>query len=309
MSSLPKVAVAGAGNIGIPIVNALLNSGHYAVTVLSRSPDASTKYADKIPSSPNLSYATVDYDSVSSLTETLQDHFAVVSTLTTTSVSDQKPLIDASIAAGVTRFIPSEFGSNTLNPNAAQLPVFGGKLAINKLLADLAEKHPNFSYTCIMNGPFFDWGLDVGFLINPKKRSATLYDGGDRHFSTTTLASVGKAVVGVLQNLDATKNKHVRVHDTVITQNKIIEITKKINGLPWDVKEATLEETRRTAGEKLKSGKQEEIGGAMIMYLMSAVFGGDEYGADFSKEGTDNEVLGVPVMTEEEVEDVVRRYT
>lgn len=311
MSSLPKIAVAGVGNVGIPVVNALLDSGHYQVTILTRSPDTATKVADKIPSNQLLSYATVDYNSVESLTTALKDHLGIVSTISTTSISSQKPLIDAALAAGVTRFISSEFGSDTTNVNSAALPIFAGKIAINNLLDDLAKSHTNFSYTSIMTGPFFDWGLQVGFLLNPKARTATIYDGGDRKWSTSTLSTVAKAVLGVFGNLDATKNRHIRVHDAVVSQNQIIEITKKINGLPWETKEASTEESRRVADEKLKSatapgGNPEEIGGAMIMYLMSAVFGGDEYGADFSKAGTENEVLGVPVMSEKEVEDVVR---
>lgn len=122
MSSLPRIAVAGAGNIGIPIINALISSNCYAVTVLSRSPDASTKYTDQIPASPDLTYATVDYASVPSLTEAIAGHRAVVSTLGSTSIGEQKPLIEACIAAKIQRLIPSGFGSDTVNLNAAELP-------------------------------------------------------------------------------------------------------------------------------------------------------------------------------------------
>lgn len=308
MSPLPKVAVAGAGNLGIPIINALLQSKQYSVTVLSRSPDAATKYSDSIPSDPNVSFAAVDYDSLSSLTEALQGHFAVVSTLTTSSVASQKTLIDAAVAAKVTRFIPSEFGSDTTNPNSAKLPVYGAKLGVEKILTNVAKENPQFSYTLIINGPFFDWGLAAGFFIDTKKRTATIYDGGDCPFSTTTLATIGKAVVAVFNNLDATKNRIIKIHDTVITQNKIIEITKKLNGKSWSLEENTTDASREAAYAKLASGKPEDIGPAMISFLFSAVFGGDEYGADFSKTGTDNELLGIPEFTEEQVEEVVSRY-
>lgn len=308
MSSLPKVAVAGAGNLGVPIIRALLASEQYRVTVLSRNANAASSYSDKIPNDSNLGFVTVDYTSVASLTEALQGHLAVVSTLGTTTINTQKYLIDAAVAAKVTRFIPSEFGSDTTNPNAAKLPVYGAKLGIEKILKDLAKENPAFSYTLIINGPFFDWCLENNLFVDAKNRSATLYNGGDVGFSTTTLATIAKTVVAVLNNIDATKNRIIKVHEAVITQNKIIEVAKKVDRRPWDLKESTTDAVRADAYAKLKSGKQQEIFPAMIGFLMSAIFGGDEYGSDISKVGTDNEEFGIPVMTDEEVEEVIRRY-
>lgn len=161
-----------------------------------------------------------------------------------------------------------------------------------------------------MTGPFFDWGLEHGVLPDVKNRAVTRYNGGDRRFTTTTLASAAKAVVGVLDNLDATRNRDVKVYGTVITQNKIMEIAEKIDGRKWTVKEADLADVRRAAQEKLENanGDMGAIMGAMIMFLAPAVYGGDEYGADFTRGRTDNELLGVPVMSEREVEELVARY-
>src|SRR5690242_16544214 len=105
-----KVAVAGAtGNVGIPILKELLAAG-FSVTALTRQGSSS---ASKLPSDANLTVKEVDFTSVPSLTEALKGHFAVVSTLATIAVGSQDLLIDAAAAAGVTRFIPSEFGSDT----------------------------------------------------------------------------------------------------------------------------------------------------------------------------------------------------
>jgi hypothetical protein len=70
----------------------------------------------------------------------------------------QKPLIDAAVEAGVKRFVPSEFGSNTLEPNALRY------LDHSKLHAEAVEhlkskegQGNGFSWTAIACGPFFDW--------------------------------------------------------------------------------------------------------------------------------------------------------
>jgi hypothetical protein len=44
------------------------------------------------------------------------------------TVSIQPRLIDAAIEAGVKRFIPSEFGADTLNEKSRLLPVYPGKV-------------------------------------------------------------------------------------------------------------------------------------------------------------------------------------
>jgi hypothetical protein len=39
-------------------------------------------------------------------------------------------LVDAAVAVGVKRYLPSEYGVNTTHPNTAKLPIFGDKIAI-----------------------------------------------------------------------------------------------------------------------------------------------------------------------------------
>jgi hypothetical protein len=51
----------------------------------------------------------------------LRGQDAVISAVGATGFVDQKKFIDASIRAGVKRFIPSEFSSNTLSDAVIQL--------------------------------------------------------------------------------------------------------------------------------------------------------------------------------------------
>ncbi|KIW12908.1 hypothetical protein PV08_08095 [Exophiala spinifera] len=301
-SSSKRIAVAGVGSLGLPVVLALLEAGH-AVTILTRS--ASTK-KEGIPAGANVEYAAVDYTSVESLKKALEGHYGVVSTLTTTSVGAQAPLIEASVQAGVSRFIPSEFGSDTTNPKAKALPVYGAKIATQEKIEEVAAKNPGWSYTAVINGAFFDWGVKFGFLgVDLKKHTATLYNGGDRRFSTTTLAGVAKAVVGIFSHPEETKNREIRVHETVITQKKIIDIAKRLDPAEWTYKAADTEELKNQSFEVLKSGKVEEIPGAMINFLASAIWG-EGYGSEFVE--TENDLLGVPLLDEAEVEKVIAQY-
>jgi len=295
-----KVAVAGAtGNLGLPLVKVLL-AADYAVTVLTRKGSDS---ASKLPKDSNITVVEVDYSSIPSLTEALKGHTAVVSTLATTSVGSQNPLIDAAIAAGVSRFIPSEFGSDTVNPKSAALPVFKYKVETAKYLEAAASKHPSFSYTLIANGPFLDWGLQVGFIVNAAKHSATVFNGGDVPFSATTLDTIGRAVVGVLQHPAETANRAIYIQDALVTQNQLIQYAKDKDGAEWDITSKSTENIREESLAELAKGPDADIHSAMFGFLTSAIFG-EGYGGDYSGH-LDNELLGLKGLTDADVRKLV----
>jgi uncharacterized protein YbjT (DUF2867 family) len=99
----------------------------------------------------------VDYDDPKSLIAALKGADAVVSAISSSAVPVQMKLIDASIEAGVKRFIPSEFGGDTFNEKSSQLPVYRGKLAVTEYLKQKASED-KIEYTAIMTGPFLDFG-------------------------------------------------------------------------------------------------------------------------------------------------------
>lgn len=112
----------------------------------------------------------MDYTDHEQLEAALQGQHAVISTLgdTAGAVAAQEALIHASIAVGVKRFIPSEFGSDTMNPRVRSFPFFADKLRHQEMLKQTAEANPtSFSYSIVITGPFLDWGLSVvPFILN-----------------------------------------------------------------------------------------------------------------------------------------------
>lgn len=87
----------------------------------------------------------------------------------------QTTLVDAAIAAGVKRFIPSDFGLNTPNMAAVEehVPLLYARLKPKKMVLEYLEEkvklHPEFSWTAIGSGPYFDWVCRVYFYANIKK--------------------------------------------------------------------------------------------------------------------------------------------
>lgn len=295
-----KVALAGAtGNLGPAILKALLDAG-FDVTILSRKGSTST---DSLPHHPNQKIIKVDYKSVDDLTAALQGVEAVVSTLTGSAFDETKPLIDAAVAVGVKRFIPSEFGVDTKNPLNQALPVFQAKIKAQEYIESMAKAHPSFTYTYIFNNAFFDWGLKVGFVASAKEHKITLWDGGDVPISMTTVATIGKAVAGTLQNQEATKNRAVFIHDTVFTLRQLIDFVKKIDGKEWTIEPKATKDAEKEAYEELQK-PQPNIGKAMGNFIFRGAFSKD-HTPDFTGK-TDNKLFGVPEDDTEYLTKVVK---
>ncbi|CAK4034910.1 NAD(P)-binding [Lecanosticta acicola] len=293
MPAYPKVAVAGAtGNLGPSVVRELVNAG-IQVTTISRSGKT-----DGLPS--DVKTVKVDYGSQDSLVSALQGHDAVVSLLP--KHDQQDVLIDAAIAAGVKRFLPSEFGSNIAGNSAtASLPVFAGKAKTQKYLE---SKKDQISYTYVVNGLFLDWGLGLGLNIN-LKGPTNLYDGGNVKFSTTLLSDVGKAVVGILKHPDETKDRAVYVQSASVTQNELLEIAKKVKpGYQPETNHVDVKQLEEGAYEKLRKG--EDVGTAYFHFIVASVFR-PEFGSDWSAKN-DNELLGIKELSQKELEEVVAKY-
>jgi nucleoside-diphosphate-sugar epimerase len=233
----------------------------------------------------------------------LKGQDAVVSAVGTEGLPGQNTVIDAAVAAGVKRFLPSEFGSDLSNPKPKALPVFGYKVAVAAHIEEVASKNPKFSYTYVRNGPFLDWGLEHNFLLDLASGKPRIFDGGNQIFSTTTLESVGRAVVGVLSKPDETKNRAVYVQDLTTSQNRLLALAKEIAPeKSFEPVPINLDDVLRSSNEKLSKG--EVTMEVMVGYLHVAIFK-EGYGGKIEKD--DNELLGLGLKTEEDIKAILRK--
>lgn len=298
--NISKVALVGAtGNLGPAILKALLDAG-FDVTILSREGSAST---DSLASHPRQMITKVNFDNTDSITSALRGVEGVVSNVSSSALLTQKPIIDAAIAAGVRRFLPSDFGSDLSVESNRSVPLNTPKVEIHRYLVEKSKEYPDFSYTGVHTGPFFDWCLRHGLYGNLKTHEVTLWDGGNTKFSTTTLASVGKAVVGVFRNLEGTKNQELRVADATITQRELIGIVKEIDGIEWTTNTASTGEAYQVALKEIK--KPQPNMEVFIYNQLYRIMFSDEQGVSFESR-LNNDKVGLPLMTKDQVKEVVR---
>jgi len=127
MVHTPTFAVAGAtGGLGPAIVKELV-ANNFRVTVLTRKGSSSARDIQK---SELLHFAEIDYSDVKGMTDVLRGIDIIVSTVGNPGLDNQIPLIDAAVAAGVKRFIPSEFGADSEQPQNKLLPLYVRKRRI-----------------------------------------------------------------------------------------------------------------------------------------------------------------------------------
>ena len=136
------------GNLGPSVLDALVKQ--FTVTILTRKSSKST-----FPSSIKTISVSDDYPEAEVL-EAFKGQDAVVSTVGGAAEKSQLSLIDFAVKAGVKRFIPAEYGSNTTNPELTKrLFIFQEKVATVEHLKKQESK--GLTWSAIVTGPFLDW--------------------------------------------------------------------------------------------------------------------------------------------------------
>ncbi|KEF55878.1 uncharacterized protein A1O9_07458 [Exophiala aquamarina CBS 119918] len=296
MSVVKSVAVAGAsGNLGPHIVKALVTAG-LQVTVLTRSKKPGT-YDSSVKA------VEVDFTSVESLTAALQGIDGLVSTVTATAIENQTILIDAAIAAGVKRVIPSEFGSCTISPKVADLPMYSSMFKIKRYLEEQATAG-KLTWTVLACGAFIDMVFAYPVLLDFANHKVTLYDKGDNRISSTSMDDIGKAIVGIFRIYEETKNKILRVSQVILTQNGLLKIAQELKPtVKWEISEVQTSVLLQQSLEEIKAGNFSQP--TVMKLIYSTAFGGEAYGTAYDE--NDNQLLGIKELTEEYLKERVAK--
>jgi len=226
----------------------------------------------------------------------------VVSAIGGSGILDQIKLIDAAVKAGVKRFIPSEYGVNTLDEKVQELVFFyKQKIVVIDHLKKASANNPDFTWTGLATGPFFDWGLKSGFLgFDTAEHTATIYDSGDVAIGYTNLDAIALAVQRIFERPAETADKYLYIASVTASQNQLLASLEKATGKSWTVTKASSEEAGKIGAEKLAKG---DFSGIKPL-LSRLLYGGDPI-ADFRKQpgGLANDLLGLP---KEDVDETVK---
>ncbi|KAM6530435.1 hypothetical protein FALCPG4_008563 [Fusarium falciforme] len=245
--------IGAGGNLGVHVLRAFLDAGLYTVSVLARKESTSV-----FPEGVKVFKA--DYANQSEVENAMQGIDVVVSMVAPMVASSQYVLIDAAIAAGVKRFLPSEFGPPTEEPEFA--PELNNAVLNRKkaVVEYLRTKESEMSWTSIVTGAFFDWGMALGFFgMDLATKTAALVDDGTTVFSSSTLPYIAKAVIAALEHANETKNQYVYISSFNITQRDIVAALEKVQGQKWAISHTTSEKIISTGQKKMANGDHSGI--------------------------------------------------
>ncbi|KAF2790162.1 NAD(P)-binding protein [Melanomma pulvis-pyrius CBS 109.77] len=302
---LKNIIIAGAtGRVGAPILASLLAEPTFNITILTRANSTAV-----FP--PNISLIRVSDDfTLAELTNAFNGQdAAVIATSATPATNSNLPFrfIDAAVAAGVKRFIPSEFGLDNLDPQGRKMsPVYDAKgKMLEYLIKKCEESEGKLTWTSVCCGSWADWALNPptsgGFYnISIPTRSATIYDSGTTSFSMTTLSNIGIAVSRILLTPSATANQQVFLSDFVSTPLGILAELERQIGVKFEVEHKVAAPELKELRAKVDDGDWDKAYDLLALTFVADV--GKELGYDFEK-GKEvwNEKLGLPVYTLEQV--------
>ncbi|KAH9206919.1 hypothetical protein DL95DRAFT_429343 [Leptodontidium sp. 2 PMI_412] len=170
---IKSVILAGStGALGSSILHALIGQDRFNVTVL-----------------------VVDFDSITSLTESVKRQNALVDAI----ASPNDPtlpirLIDAAVVASIYRIILVEFSLDPENTNARALPLFVGKSHAYEYIQKLGKEN-KITWTAVSNYAFLDYSLRIGFAnIDFLNKKIKYLNDGTMEIPWTLLSSIGIAI-------------------------------------------------------------------------------------------------------------------
>lgn len=296
-----RVALIGANSrIGPAILTALLSSpSKFHITIFLRPT------SKPIPPHPRVKTIIIPSDppTLPDLAHALTGIDTLICALNPSDFEIQLRLADACVLAGVSRYVPADYGSAPSDDPIVLdlLPSFRNKQLVREHCQRLAEENGEgeFTWTSLITGHFFDYGLRtelLGFDLSKGKGTAMLFDGGRDKWSTSTVAQIGRAVAAILEKEDETANRLLLVQSFCVTQLEVLNAIEAVKGQErlkrTEIRSKGYIEEKRIEMEKGSTEAVEEM--VTVLGIKRSNWEG--------KEGHANELLG---LKEEDLAQVV----
>jgi len=261
--SLQNILLVGAtGRVGSAVIRALLSQKDKftkfgAVTSPASYADPAKKAKWAALEQQGVQIISVDLTDTAAMTEAFRGWDAVVAALAFPAAKVQFPIIDAAAAAGVKRFIPSEFGFDLTIPSNRAERIYAVKVAVSECLKAVAEAQMDFSYTLLAIGAYADFAFMPPYMFldyDFAGRKVTIAGDGNAEISWTSFDDSASFVVAILLHPEETKNTVVRVHGQAATWNDVIKILEEAQGVKYDVTHESVESVREKESQAWEAG-------------------------------------------------------
>jgi NmrA-like family len=221
------LVAGGTGDLGNRIIKALLKRNADVIAIVRHSSD-NLKVAEL--ENTGVKVIKVDMANIEELTNACKNVGCVVSALAglrESIVDAQSILLDAAVAAGVPRFIPSDYSSDFTQIADGENRNFDLRKEFHKKL----DASP-IQATSIMNGAFSDILFYNTPFYNLKENSVGYWgDNADFKVDFTTKDDTANYTAAVA--LDESSPKVLRIASFQISPNELIKMANEIKGIDF----------------------------------------------------------------------------
>lgn len=227
MNSAPRIVVAGAtGRLGGRIVTALLKRGA-AVVALTRVDSAA--YTVAALRAQGVEVAVVDLADVDSVAAACRGASCVVSAvlgLHDVMVGAQQRLVEGAMAAGVPRFIPSDYCLDFTALNDGD----NRNLDLHREFKRWLDRQPIAS-TSIFNGAFMDMLTGQAPMIMFARRRVLFWRSADQRLDFTTMDDT--AAFTAAAALESSTPRILKITGEAITARGLATLLTSLTGTPF----------------------------------------------------------------------------
>ena len=224
------ILVAGAtGNLGRRIVTALLHRGAHVQVIVRPSSDTAKLAQWEQQGVSVIRTEMKDPQALKSAFEGVSVVISALQGLGDVIVDTQSVLLDAAVAAGVPRFIPSDFSTDFTQIPEGDNRNFDLRRKFHHYLAQAP-----IAYTSVFNGAFADILTYNTPTLDLKNRSVGYLEDAEWPIDFTTMDNTAEFTAAAA--LDASTPKKLNIAGIRITANELKVLAEKITGKPFDLK-------------------------------------------------------------------------
>lgn len=269
------VLVGGTGGLGLEVAKGLRSAEGFSSYLALVRPGSSD---DKTSKLKEIGWSTeeVNFDEPEALAKALEGTKVVVSTLGGASmVEAEKSVIDAAKAAGVSLFVPSQFGVDYRRWKGS-FPFFMGKRSVLQ-----HAKEAGLPTLSVFVGGFSDWIFS--FLTDLDNMTVQVVDEGSAKYSFTRRSDIGYVLAKALADPIYSEGGFLSMQGDCMTYREALALIEKITGKTFEVTYLTEEEAKDKENELLGKGDMGSLFGAFALHLLGEPARGSE-GFDLSKD-------------------------
>ena len=232
------------------------------------------------------------FDSLAALTSAFENQDAVILASNPAAIVYQHNFVRAALAAKVKHLITNEFGMDTFDPNAHELPTTHAKLEAQQILeeelknAEERGEAPSLSWTGIFTGVWYDLGIKHNFFwLDIAARKVARFGSGNQKVSMSRSVVNGEAVVAVLREPERYRNRPAYFADHIVSTNELVDLAKQISyktEKPWEIVE--MGDAANLIAKGVELWEEDKRNGVQD-WLHSQAYIMINYGAMFNEDG------------------------